>query len=66
MGHNHNQLVLLMTNGLKITNHLLLSKSHSISNCSYHNPNPMKLYRSNHTNYFPWTHLITTILSNKY
>lgn len=45
--HNHNKLNLFTPNRPKITNRILISKSHSTSNCSYSHSNPMKLYRSN-------------------
>uniref|UniRef100_A0A8D2DLN3 Uncharacterized protein n=1 Tax=Sciurus vulgaris TaxID=55149 RepID=A0A8D2DLN3_SCIVU len=66
MRNNHNKLCLPTTNRFKISNRLFICQPHSPSHCSYHNPNPMKLHRSNSTNSSPWTHIINTILPSQY
>ncbi|OBS71568.1 hypothetical protein A6R68_13855 [Neotoma lepida] len=60
------ELNLFMTNRFKIPYHKHLSKSYGISNCSYHNSNTTKLYRSNYINNCTWTYFISTILPSKY
>lgn len=66
MRHSNNKRNLPTTNGLKITNCILIRKPHSSSNYSYPNPNTLKLYRRNSPNNCPRSHIINTILSSKY
>lgn len=66
MRNNHNQLYLPSTDRPKITHRLLLSKPHSPSHCSYHNPNTMKFHRGHSTHNRPRTHIFPAILPSQY
>lgn len=66
MRHSNNKCNLPTTNGLKITNCILIRKPHSSSNHGYSNPNALKLYRRNSPNNRPWSHIINTFLSSKH
>uniref|UniRef100_A0A8C8WYN6 Uncharacterized protein n=1 Tax=Panthera leo TaxID=9689 RepID=A0A8C8WYN6_PANLE len=65
MRNSYNKLYLPMPNRPKISNCILICKSHSSSNCSSTNPNTMKLYRSNSSHNRPQTNFINTILPRK-
>uniref|UniRef100_A0A8C9NZP8 Uncharacterized protein n=1 Tax=Spermophilus dauricus TaxID=99837 RepID=A0A8C9NZP8_SPEDA len=66
MRHNHNKLNLHTTNRPKIPHRLLVSKSHSTSNCSNYDSNPLKLYGSYSTNNCPRINIFYIILSSKH
>ena len=64
--HDHNKFNLLTSNRPKVTNCILISKSHSAGHCSRSHPNPMKLHRSNGPNNRTWTHLVHIILPRQH